>query len=157
MTGLPVIRPATTSDLEALVRLRVALFRELHVRDEDELTWDELADATRQYLAAKLPRGEFLAWVAEADGAIVSTSGLVFFERPPSPHHLAGLDAYVMNMFTLPAWRGRGLASALLRELIAYVRTTNARRIWLSASEAGRPIYAAAGFVQAESAMEMFW
>ena len=36
-----------------------------------------------------LPEGE--------QRAIVSTSGLVFFERPPAEHSLAGSYAYVMN------------------------------------------------------------
>jgi GNAT superfamily N-acetyltransferase len=153
MSDLPIIRRATPADLESLVRLRLALFGELHGAH-----WEpplELVEETHLYLEANLPQGAFLAWVAEADGAIVSTSGLVLFERPPTPDNPTGVDAYVMNTFTVPKWRGRGLAGALLRELIAYVRTTAARRIWLYATEAGRPVYAAAGFASDPSAMEL--
>lgn len=84
-------------------------------------------------------------------------SGLLFFERPPTAGNLSGVDAYVMNMYTVPEWRGQGLAGALLRELIAHVRATPARRIWLHASAAGRPVYEAQGFVPKSSAMELVW
>ncbi len=62
-----------------------------------------------------------------------------------------------MNMYTVPEWRRKGFATALLRELIAFAQGTQARRIWLHASEAGRPVYAAVGFVPKTSMMDLVW
>ena len=153
---MPDIRRATVDDLEALVQLRLALCRELEGIDEGPAL-RALEDATRCYLEAKLASGEFIAWLAVTDGAIVSMSGLLFFQRPPTAGNLAGIDAYIMNMYTVPEWRRKGLATALLREIIAFVRGTQARRIWLHASEAGRPVYAAVGFVPKTSMMDLVW
>lgn len=78
---VPQIRRATLDDIESLVRLRLALFREMGSLSSDS---DAIACAyaTRAYLRQKLPTGEFLAWVAEEGSAIVNTSGLTFFTRP---------------------------------------------------------------------------
>ena len=156
MSIAPTIRRATPADVEALTDLRVALLREMgNVRDEASVA--PLAGAIRHYLEDKLRTGAFVAWVAEADGRLVASSGLVLFERPPDADNLAGLDAYLMNMYTAPAWRGRGLAARLVREAIGFVRATTARRIWLHATPAGRPVYRRAGFRPTASEMELIW
>ena len=156
MQTVPTIRRATLADVEPLARLRLALLREMgNVRDEGQEA--PLLDAIRGYLQRTMSTDEFLAWVAEVDGQVVAISGLVFFERPPDAGNPAGVDAHLMNMYTLPAWRGQGLARALLDEIIGFVRSTPARRIWLHATEAGRPIYARAGFRQSTRDMELIW
>jgi GNAT superfamily N-acetyltransferase len=143
-------------DVEALTRLRLELLDEageLEGGPEPAV----LAASIRQYLAASLPAERFLAWVAEADGAIVATSGLVLLEKPPSAGNPNGLEAYLMNMYTVPGWRGRGLATRLLAEVIAYVKTTPARRLSLHCTEAGRCIYLRAGFVESGNEMRLAW
>ena len=40
--------------------------------------------------------------------------GFVLFRRPPYPKSLSGVDAYIMNMFTVPEWRGKGIGGDLL-------------------------------------------
>ena len=156
MTTMPVIRRATLADIEALARLRLALLREMgNVRDESQEV--PLLDAMRDYFRRAMSTDEFLAWVAEVDGQVVAISGLVLFERPPDASNPAGVEAYLMNMYTLPAWRGRGLASALLDAIIGFVRTTPARRISLHATAAGRSVYESAGFLPATSGMELAW
>lgn len=152
------IRRATVDDIEALVTLRLMLEREI-----DYLAREELADvrvATQQYFLEALPSEGMLIWVAEAAGTIVATSGLIFFQKPPSAHNLSGKEAYILNMYTLPEWRGRGIASTLLRTMLAFIRQTNARRIWMYATPDGRPVYEKAGFVlktRGSSEMELLW
>lgn len=147
------VRRAGADDLEALVQMRLALFRDLGV-DADEA---ELARELRAFLEARLPGGEFLAWLAEAEGRPVACGGLVFLHKPPDPANLSGLEGYILNMYTLPEWRARGAASAVLRAILAYLRQTPARRARLHATELGRPIYARAGFRPVGSEMVLSW
>jgi GNAT superfamily N-acetyltransferase len=56
-------------------------------------------------------------------------------------------------MYTMPAWRGRGIASALLQELIAVARQSNCRRIRLHAISKAVPIYTRADFIPASNEM----
>jgi GNAT superfamily N-acetyltransferase len=151
-----LIRRATHEDLVTLVQLRLDLLHEIHDSegDTDPIT---LADATHQYLSEKLSNGEFIAWVAEANGRIIGTSGLVFFKRPPTGANPSGLEAYIMNMYTLPEWRGQGIASALLREIMGFVKSTDAKCLWLRATEQGKLVYRKLGLMSSISYMELIW
>ncbi len=149
------IRAATAAAAAELTRLRLAMHRELGdlPGGADPAPQEE---AIRRYFQETLPTGEFRAWVAEhtASGHLVACSGLVLYRRPPSRRNLSGWEGYVMNMYTDPAWRGLGLATALLGECVSHARSqTPARRIRLHATAAGRPIYERAGFVLANAGM----
>jgi len=148
-----LIRRAALEDLDALVHLRLELIRE--VASEGGQPAAQVVEATRAYLEKKIPTGEFVGWVAELNGQIVGTSGLVFFERPPHTANLTGIEAYIMNMYTLPEQRGHGISTDLMEAILEYLRQTQVRRIWLHASEAARPIYARMGFVPNHTEMEM--
>ncbi|WP_193196433.1 GNAT family N-acetyltransferase [Nostoc sp. MG11] len=148
------LRQANLQDLEALVDLRLELLREVGDIKGDTDT-AALAQSTRNYFVEKMPQGEFLAWVAEVDNQIVATSGLVFFQRPPHNGNLSGLEAYVMNVYTVPPWRGKGIATALLKQINSFVRTTEAKRIWLHATQDGKRIYEKLSFASTTKEMEI--
>ncbi|MDZ7954398.1 GNAT family N-acetyltransferase [Nostoc sp. DedQUE09] len=150
------LRQANLQDLEALIQLRLELLREVGEIKGDSDTAN-LAEATQKYLGEKMPSGEFLAWVAEVDNQIVASSGLVFFQRPPYNGNLSGLEAYIMNVYTIPMWRGQGIATALLKEIISFMRATEAKRLWLHATEDGKRVYEKLGFVSTSKEMEIVW
>ena len=150
------IRLATLDDLDELIRLRLDFLEEVG-NLKAGVDAAELGALMRDYLARKMPAGEFLAWVAESEGAIVATSGVTIFERPPNGSNPSGVEAYLSNMYTLPAWRGRGLGTALVATVVAHLKRTRVRRIWLHATEQGRTVYARAGFVPGETEMELTW
>jgi len=150
-----VIRPAILDDLETLVRLRIDFLHELEPLSKNRR--EALLDATRIYLASKMPRGEFIAWVAEVRGRIIGTGGLVLFERPPVAANLSGREAYMMNMYTMPEWRRQGVARTLLQEILCFVKQTSAERIWLHATVDGKPLYEKYGFVATSTEMELIW
>jgi pyroglutamyl-peptidase len=149
-----VIRRATVEDIAVLVEMRLALQREIGALYADAPA-EGAAQANRQYLQWAMPAGEFLAWVAEADGQLVACSGLVFYSRMPGMHGLASHEAYVMNMYTHPAYRRLGIASELLKRMIQFAKSRGARRIWLRATSMGRPVYEKIGFEPMESAMQL--
>ncbi|MBC1238261.1 GNAT family N-acetyltransferase [Nostoc sp. 2RC] len=150
------LRQANLQDLETLVQLRLELLREVgNIKVDCDNT--NLAKAIRKYLGEKIPSGEFLAWVAEVDSQIVATSGLVFFQRPPSNGNLSGIEAYVMNVYTIPMWRGQGIATAVLKEIITFVKTTEAKRLCLYATEDGKRLYEKLGLISTTKEMEIVW
>jgi GNAT superfamily N-acetyltransferase len=149
------IRQAALDDLDTLVRLRLAMLDELYPPDPDTNV-QKLAAANRRYFAQKLPNDEYVGWIAEADEQIAGAAGLILFERPPMAWNLSGIEAYVLNVYTVPAWRGHGIASQLIETVIAYARTTPIRRLWLHASPDGARIYQRAGFID-RIEMELRW
>lgn len=150
------VRRATLDDIDACIDLRLKLFRETG-EVQSETPPPELLEATRTYLLTTLPTDRFLSWIAEADGQIIGVSGVVFLEKPPTQPNLSGREAYVMNMYTLPEWRRKGIATALLQEIVQFVKTTNARRIWLRTTPDGKRMYEAHGFTSMKEEMELVW
>jgi GNAT superfamily N-acetyltransferase len=139
------IRRAEAADVEELTRLRLEFLRETAQVAQEHAP--ALMQATRSYFARALPAGEFIAFIAEHEGQIIATSGLVPFQRPPSQKNLAGREAYLLNMYTVAAWRRQGVASTLLAELITFARDAGIGRILLYATTDGRALYERAGFV----------
>ena len=150
--AMAMIRQATYDDVAALTDLRVAFFEDIgDITDEKhaEAFWV----APYRSLSEALPQGKFLSWVAEEDGQIVGTSGLIFFEQAPTPTNLLGTEGYILNIYTIPQWRGRGIARTLLEEIIGYVKNTRTPQLWLYATDEGRPVYEKLGFVALTDAM----
>lgn len=150
------IRRATPDDMDELMALRFQLFRESGYLQGEEPP-SVLIEATRVYLSENLPTEHFCAWVALVEGRMVGISGLVFFQKPPTEENITGLEAYIMNMYTLPEWRKQGIATALLQGIITYVKQTSARRIWLHTTNDGQPVYEQSGFVFTHGDMELVW
>jgi GNAT superfamily N-acetyltransferase len=145
-------RQATAADISSLVELRTAFLAEVAGADPKD---PALMQALWRYFSQTIPNGEFIAFLALAGGHAVAASGLVYHRHPPSATNLEGREAYVLNMYTLPAWRGRGIASALLRELVAVARKSNCRRIRLHAFPRAVSLYARAEFVPVKDEMEL--
>ncbi|KRE29649.1 GNAT family N-acetyltransferase [Paenibacillus sp. Soil522] len=149
-----IIRHANHADIETLVELRIALLQEVgNIEVEDDI--QKVSAANKMYYEKNLLTGEIVSFIAEAQGEIIGTSGLILITRPPHLHNLSGIDAYIMNMYTLPNWRGKGIAKALLDACIEFAKSNNVGRIALDASSDGKLVYEKRGFILKNSAMEL--
>ena len=147
MTTLPAftVRRATAGDIPALIELRVAFDRELagDVPIEPAAEHRARIDA---YLRSHVPDGGFRVWVADGGGHVVGMAGLVVIDRPPHPRSRRAPEAMVFNVMTDPAWRRRGVATAMLEAVIADGRALGCRRLVLRTSDDGMRLYAGLGF-----------
>ena len=141
-----MVREALAADIPALVRLRMALFGELGELDDPQAS-DALWQATQSYFSAAQADGSARSWLVEVDGEAVACGTLALFVRPPYPGNLAGREAYLLNMYTLPAYRKQGMASALLDAMVVHACAERLGKVWLHASDEGRPLYERIGFV----------
>lgn len=141
-------RKATIEDLEELARLRIDFMREVNgsSSSEDESKYETLLKSNIEYFRENISNNHFIAWIAEADEKIVATSGLVFYNRPPSFKNLSGRVAYIMNIYTLEEYRKQGLASVLLDKTINEARKLGYEAIALNATDMGKPLYLKYGF-----------
>lgn len=147
------IRATTVDDIPDLVTLRRAMFEAMG--HDDSETLDRMCEASVRYFRQHVPTGAFRAWVAEADGRLVASIGLVIHSVPPSPGRSQGKEAYIMNLVTLPAYRRRGIAGALLDRVVEAARTEGIPLASLHATRIGRGIYDRAGFEIDEDLPEM--
>lgn len=144
MVAEPVVRVAAPSDVPVLAAFRAAMFAELDA--EYAALLDAMQAAFAEYAARAIPSGEFVGWVAEADGAVVAVAALVFEQLPPQPHNLEGRVGHILNVFVVPAWRRRGLATRLVQVAIQHCRSLGLKSVVLHASDAGRLVYERLGF-----------
>lgn len=144
------IRKAAPSDIPMLAHHRVGMFRDMGVLDAaQEAT---LSQATSEYLREAMPRGEYLAWVATSpSGEVLGGAGVQLrpmLPRPDGARLEHGPEAIVLNVYVEREWRRRGIAEALMRELLTDLASRGVRRIVLHASEEGRGLYQRLGFEQ---------
>jgi GNAT superfamily N-acetyltransferase len=116
---------------------------------------EELARATASFLREAMPRGEYLAWIAESDASPpLAIGGAGAQLRPILPRPRTGADelelgpeAIVLNVYVEREWRRRGVAEALMRTVLDVLAARGFRRIVLHASVDGRRLYERLGFV----------
>jgi GNAT superfamily N-acetyltransferase len=140
------VRRGSVSDIPLLVRHRTGMHRELpplappRVLREHERTY-------RRWLGQNLPAGQVIALVAEDGTGHPMGSGCVwFYTDHPRPGIGVAETAYLMSMFTDPAFRRRGVASRLVREAIRTARERGCPRMVLHAAPMARELYPTFGF-----------
>jgi GNAT superfamily N-acetyltransferase len=142
---MPTIRIATAADAGLIAEQRRQMFLDAgqtQVADMPELRTNFLA-----WVRPRLEDGTYLGWLVEEDGAVVGGAGMWLMDFPPHFMDPEPVRAYLLNFYVEPAFRGRGLAVALLRLTVAEAARRNIRVVTLHASKFGRPIYERNGFV----------
>ena len=141
-----VIREASTHDAEVINAFRQAMFLDMGERPGPEL--DNVGARYLPWLRERLTNGRFRAWLAEWDGEPVASTGLWFKDVQPSPRNPLTQVAYIINVYTKPEHRGRGVARLLVQAAVDASKAAGFSVVELHASDAGRPLYASMGFVQ---------
>ncbi len=143
-------RRAEAKDISILIELR-----KKQLIDEGLAPINNIDAELQSYFEASLADGSLISWIAEEEGAIVATSGICFYQLPPSYLNPSGKTAYVTNMYTQDEYRRKGIASDLLSLVVEEARRQNYKVVRLHASEQGRPVYKRYGFKDSEGNMVM--
>lgn len=145
-------RPADLSDVEVLAVLRREFLLEVADARPDDMS---ILPRLRSWFKAKLASGDFSAILAVVGNQVIACSGLVVHEHPPGIMIPNGREAYIMNMYTKPAWRGRGIATIIFRKLLEIAKQKDCTRAALHALPMGRAIYEKEGFVAGDKEMRL--
>jgi GNAT superfamily N-acetyltransferase len=145
-------KKAGIDDVAELIHMRVEFLNEVQT-SESRTGQDELYYSLKEYFIENMNADRFLAWVATDNGVIVGTSGAYFYTLPPSYKKKNGKVAYIMNMYTKPAYRGRGIAPTLFGKLIEASKEHGCSKISLHATEMGKPVYLKFGFTVSNNEM----
>ena len=151
--SLFAVRPADASDIPHLAHHRVAMFRDMGALTAAQE--EPLARAAEEFLRDAIPRGDYLGWIAHdasTPAAIIGGAGVQLRTILPRPRSDAddlelGPEAIVLNVYVEPAWRRRGVAEAMMRQLLEALTARGVRRVVLHASDDGRRLYERLGFV----------
>ena len=139
------IREAGIADLPHLVYHRRAMFEEMGLGDDASLA--QVDEVSKEYFAEALQNGTYKGWLVETAGqTVIAGGGIVLARWPGYPGEALAQRAWILNMYTEPAARGRGVAKRLLQVMIEWCRERGFSTVSLHASNAGRPIYESIGF-----------
>lgn len=147
-------RRAGSHDRELLTRLRLEVLRAANGLEEDvDLSRTELE--SRRYYETCFPEDSHAAWLVFDGEEVVGTGAVSFYQVMPTYHNPSGKKAYIMNMYTRPDYRRRGIAHRVLELLTAEAEMRQIDAVTLEATAAGRPLYEAFGFTAMRDEMEL--
>jgi GNAT superfamily N-acetyltransferase len=143
-----VYRRATIDDVSALVDYRVCFLNELFNHPEDDES-AAVRKALLEYFTRAIPSKDFIAWVAEYNGKIVGTGRMVVWEKPAIYRGVeSGRLGYLLNFYTLPEARRKGIGTRLLNEVIKEAKSLGLKYLHLHAFRDGIHIFRKAGFTE---------
>jgi len=143
------LRRAELHDAPALVERWAEMFAEIGAAPADAAVRRGFAG----YLARKLPAEDFAAWVVVESDRVLATASLILYEIPGRPE--VTCEGYVINVYTVPSARGRGLGRKLMEALLAHARTLPLRKLWLRTAPRAEALYGRLGFAARPELMEL--
>ena len=135
---------ADKKDIDELIRLRIAYM----IAD-----FGSVSDYERECMERQLPDyfnrklgTELIAFVARDGEHICADVLLHIIESPSSSLLPNGYYGKVLGVYTEPEYRGQGICTKLMENLVEYGRKKELGRIDLGATEDGYPVYKRVGF-----------
>ena len=140
------LRAADRFDARALAELRAASLVELDAAPADAGT-AFVPLAAREFFTL-FAAERIVAWVACDGERVVGSSCAIFYDRLPYPD--GSRHAEVSGVYVMPAYRNRGFASELVREVVAATRAAGARKMFLRPARGAKRLYARLGFIESD-------
>lgn len=147
-------KKAMIEDLDLLTRTRVEVLRAANGLPEDT-DMSEVEKQSYDYYKKSLVDGSHIAYLVFDGESFAGAGGVSFFQVMPTYHNPSGKKAYIMNMYTVPEYRRRGIAYQTLDKLVKEAKERGISAISLEATDMGRPLYEKYGFVKMDHEMEL--
>ena len=120
------------------------MYEDMDYSDAEKLT--AMQSVASGYLKKALADGSFRAWLASSGNQIVAGGVVVISPWPAHPYDLECLRATILNVYTYPQYRRRGIARQLMQTMIAWCHREGFAGVTLHASKDGRHLYESLGF-----------
>ena len=135
---------ANSNDISELIRLRIAYITYDYgsISEDDKHAMEEQLPG---YFERKLGKG-FIAFVARDGDRLVATAYLLIIEKPANPSMQNGLVGEVLSVFTEKEYRGQGISTHLMNDVVNYAKENKLCYIDLKATEDGYSLYKNIGF-----------
>jgi GNAT superfamily N-acetyltransferase len=137
------IREAIETDIPEILRQRRKMYEDMHA---DPATLDSMASLSFPYLKTAMADGTFRAWLAADEDRVVAGGAIVISPWPAHPYDLECRRVTILNVYTDPEYRRRGIALQLMQTMIAWCKREGFARVTLHASDDGRHLYEFLGF-----------
>ena len=146
-------RKANISDINVLSQMRVSML--CNGTDYNDEFKFKLYNNTKSFITDGFEDKSFITWVASQNNEIIAMGGLTYYVLPPNDWCPSGRTAYIGNMYTIPDYRRKGIATKLLSLLVDEAKENCCERIFI-ATDMGKPLYEKYGFVNSNTAMAYY-
>ena len=147
-------KKATLGDIDLLTETRIIILKAAN-QLSDEVDMSEVKKESYHYYQKALHDGRHVAYLVFDGKRFVGAGGVSYFQVMPTYHNPSGKKAYIMNMYTVPEYRRRGIAYQTLDKLVKEAKERGISAISLEATDMGRPLYEKYGFVKMDHEMEL--
>jgi GNAT superfamily N-acetyltransferase len=98
-------------------------------------------------LKEALASGLYKGWLAQiSDGTVLAGGGVLLSPWPSHPRDPQPRRAHILNLYTYPNHRRKGLARMLMQTMIEWCRQQGFATVSLHASDDGKPLCQVLGF-----------
>ncbi len=139
------IREAGLEDAAIILHHRRSMFRDMNEGTIAEL--DTMAELTGPWLEHALADGSYRGWLALDARRVVGGGGVLLCSWPASPKDPLLRRAIILNVYTEPEFRHRGIARRIMQTILDWLHLEGFASVSLHASDEGRPLYERLGFV----------
>ena len=121
------------------------MFRDMGQGTADEL--DRMVEVAKPWLARALADGVYHHWLAvDSAGRVAGGGGVLLCPWPANPKDPCTERAMILNVYTEPEFRKRGIARQIMLAILAWVKEHGLNAVNLHASDEGRRLYEKLGF-----------
>ena len=133
------------ADVELLAQQRGAMFLAMGRIQENEV--EPLVKASLEWFQGLIDRNEYVGWYALDGDRIVACGGIHLRDDPPRVgSYRIGRWGHIINIFTEPEYRRRGLARRITQMILDWAEAEKLDRVTLTAAPAARGLYETLGF-----------
>ena len=142
-------RVATYEDIDLLVSMRMT-FLDI---EENSPEYELIKENCYTYFRDAFTKDTCDVILAEEKGMCIGTGIVFYYDSVPSAFNVMGKNAYITSMYVEPEYRGNGIGTDIVKEIIKLVKKRNYAVIMLNASDMGKSMYVKMGFREIHNSM----
>ncbi len=139
------IRSIGLPEVNTLISYRMAYLEEMQGNREAAFR-KELQENLKNYFTTALEEDRFFAFLAELNGEAVSFGAMVLKKIPGDFNKPFYLEGHILNMYTIPSFRRKGISAMILERLIEEAKRRGISKVSLHTSKDGEKLYRKFGF-----------
>ena len=148
-----IYKKAGIEDLDMLVKTRIEILKVInHINDNTDMS--DFEKSTLNYYKEALKNNTHTAYLVFDNDKFIGAGG-IYYKVMPSYHNPSGNTAFIMNIYTNPDYRRKGIAYKVLDLLVKDAKERGVENIILDSTLMGRPLYEKYGFVKINDYMEL--
>lgn len=144
-------RRAKLEDIDLFVKNRIEFITSI----KEISNIEDFKNQTKQYIKEHIEKDDLIIFIAIDKNRIISSCMASIFQTVPKPSCPKGINAELLNVYTIKEYRRNGYAEKLLNMLIQEIKNLGVEKIILDYTDMGLPLYQKLGFTILQNQMQL--